>query len=95
MLFLHGQKECIYGLAEVLSPIITKKFFARKSHLLKVPHLRKVRKSNKLFQSANFRICQMRNLFADRPPLQKEQIWQPGVLVFMKAVSRVCESGRT
>ncbi len=33
--------------------------------------------------------------FPDRPPLQKEQIRQPGLLVFMKAVSRVCESGRT
>jgi len=31
--------------------------------------LRKVHKSNKLLNSANLRICDLRNLFADRPPL--------------------------
>jgi hypothetical protein len=34
-----------------------------------VLHLRKVRKSNKLFKSVILRICDLRNLFADRPPL--------------------------
>jgi hypothetical protein len=32
-----------------------------------VPHLRKVRKYNKIYKSANFRICDLQNLFADRP----------------------------
>ncbi len=36
------------------------------SQIRKVPRLRKVRKSNKLFKSAN-----LRNLFANRPPLVK------------------------
>jgi hypothetical protein len=34
-----------------------------------VSHLRMVRKSNKLFKTANLRICDLRNLLADRPPL--------------------------
>jgi hypothetical protein len=34
----------------------------------KSAHLWKVCKSNKLFKSANFLLCDMRNLFADRPP---------------------------
>jgi hypothetical protein len=46
-----------------------KKDSARKSQIHKVPHLRNVRKSNKLFKSAHLRICDLRNLFADRPPL--------------------------
>ncbi len=33
-----------------------------------VPHLRKVRKSNNLFQSENFWICDLKKLFADSPP---------------------------
>jgi hypothetical protein len=53
------------GLAEDLSPQITKKIG---------PQIRKlsqfVRKSNKLYKSANFRICDLRNLFADSPPLK-------------------------
>jgi hypothetical protein len=36
----------------------------------KVTHWRKVRKSNKLFKSANLRICDLRNLFTNRSPLQ-------------------------
>jgi hypothetical protein len=35
----------------------------------KVSHLRKVRKFNKLLNLANSRICNLRNLFADCPPL--------------------------
>ncbi len=34
----------------------------------KVPHLRLVCKSTKLLKSANLRICDFRNLFANRPP---------------------------
>jgi hypothetical protein len=48
-----------------LSPQI----WVRKSQIRKVPHTRKVRQNNKLFKSANLRICYLRNLFVDRPPL--------------------------
>jgi hypothetical protein len=34
-----------------------------------VSHLRKVRKPYNLFKPANLRICELRNLFADRPHL--------------------------
>ncbi len=34
----------------------------------KLPHLRKVRKYKKELKSVNLRICDLRNLFADRPP---------------------------
>jgi hypothetical protein len=40
-----------------------------KNWVSKLPHLRKVRKCNKFCQSANLRLCNLRNLFADRPPL--------------------------
>ncbi len=43
-----------------------RKFQVRKSQICKGSHLRKVRKSNKLCKSANLRICDLRNLFADR-----------------------------
>jgi hypothetical protein len=43
-----------------------KKDWVRKSQIYKVLHLRKVRKSNKLFKSAILRICDLRNLFVDR-----------------------------
>jgi hypothetical protein len=33
----------------------------KKSQIRRLPHLRKVRKSNKLFKSANLRICDLRN----------------------------------
>jgi len=46
-----------------------KKDWVHKSQIRKVPHLRKVRKSNKLLKSPNLRICDLRNLFANRPPL--------------------------
>ncbi len=42
-----------------------KKDWARKSQIRKVLHLRKLRKSNQLYKSANLRICDLRNLFAD------------------------------
>ncbi len=45
------------------------KDWARKTHIRKLPHLRNVRKVKKFCKSANFRICFLRNLFADRPPL--------------------------
>ncbi len=43
--------------------------WVRKSQIRSVSHFRKVRKSNKLFNDTNLRICSLRNLFADRPPL--------------------------
>jgi hypothetical protein len=63
-LYFLGGKVCICGLVEVISPQISKKIGSA-NH--KVPHLRKVRKSNTLFKSANLRICNLLNLFADRP----------------------------
>jgi hypothetical protein len=47
-----------------------KKDWVRTSQIRKVPHLRKVRKSNKLYKPAKLRICDLRNLFSDRPPLE-------------------------
>jgi hypothetical protein len=47
MLYLQGEKVCISGLAEVASPQITKKDWARKSQIRKVSHLQKVSKNNK------------------------------------------------
>jgi hypothetical protein len=44
------------------------KTWVRKAQIRKLPYLRKARKSNKLGKSANIRICDLRNLFADRPP---------------------------
>jgi len=46
-----------------------KKDWVRNSHISKVPHLPKVRKSKKIFKFANLRICVLRNLFADRTVL--------------------------
>jgi len=46
-----------------------KKDWVRKSKIRKVTHLRKVRKSDKLYKPAQLRICDLRNLFADRPSL--------------------------
>jgi hypothetical protein len=40
-----------------------------KPQICKMPNLRKVRKSKKI-KSANLRICDLRNLFADHPPLK-------------------------
>ncbi len=51
---------------EVFNLQITKKEWIRKSQIRKVSHLRKVRKFNKLFKSANLRICDLGKLFADR-----------------------------
>jgi hypothetical protein len=48
---------------------ITKKDGVRKSQIRKVSHLRKFRKCNKLFHSASLLIYDLRNLFANRPPL--------------------------
>jgi hypothetical protein len=45
------------------------KNWIRKSQIRKVPHMLEVRKSNKLLKSANFRGCDLRNLFEDRLPL--------------------------
>ncbi len=39
--------------------------WVRNLQIRKVPHLWKVRKSIKLLKSANLRICDLRNLFAD------------------------------
>jgi hypothetical protein len=43
------------------------------SQIRNVPHLRNLRKYNKLFRSANVRICNLRNLFADCPSLTLER----------------------
>ena len=61
-----------------------KKDCVRKSQIHKASHLRKVRKSNKLFKSANLRICDFRNLYADRPafPIQRtKSSFPPGILL--------------
>ncbi len=50
-----------------------KKHWVRKSQTRKVL-LRKVRKFNKLFKSTNLRKCDLRKLFADRPPLDNSKI---------------------
>jgi hypothetical protein len=68
MTYFKVEKVCICGFAEVSSPQITKDW-VRKSQIHKVSHLRKVRKLNKLFKPANLWICDLRNLFADRPAL--------------------------
>jgi hypothetical protein len=39
------------------------------SEIREVPHMRKVRKSKKLFKSANLQISDLQKLFADHPPL--------------------------
>jgi hypothetical protein len=45
--------------------------WVRKKQIIKLPNLRKVRTPQSLtnFKSANLRICDLRNLFADHPPL--------------------------
>jgi hypothetical protein len=49
----------------------SKKDCVRKTQIRKVPNFRKVRKSKLLYiKSTNLRICDLRNLFADRPYLQ-------------------------
>jgi hypothetical protein len=49
--------------------IISLKDWVFKSQFYKVSHLRKICKFNKLFKSANLQICDVRNFFADRPPM--------------------------
>jgi hypothetical protein len=51
-----------------------KKDWVRKSQIRKVSYLRKFRKSSKLFKSANLRLCDLRNLLADRHPLKMRQV---------------------
>ncbi len=48
---------------------ITKKYWVHKSQICKVPHLRKVGKSNKLFMSADLWIWET-NLQINCPPLK-------------------------
>jgi hypothetical protein len=67
MVYLRGDKICFCGLAEVLSPQITKKIGSRKSQLPEVSHLRQVNKSDKLFKSVHFRNHDLRKFFADLP----------------------------
>jgi hypothetical protein len=50
-----------------------KKYCVRKTANPKLPHLRKIRKYNKFFKSENLRICDLRNLFAERPPVLNTQ----------------------
>jgi hypothetical protein len=47
----------------------------RKSQIRELPCLRKVYKSNKLFESKNLRICDLQELFADSPPLLFRNIY--------------------
>jgi hypothetical protein len=47
----------------------SQKDLVRESQICKVPHLWKVRKSNISFKYANLRIFDLRNFFADHPPL--------------------------
>jgi hypothetical protein len=54
--------------------------WVHKSQIIKIPQLRKVRKSKKIW-SANLRICVLRNLFADRPPLLFIDPWMDIPLV--------------
>jgi hypothetical protein len=69
MLYLSGGKVCICELSQVLNPQITRKNRSANRKSAKVPHLWKARKSKKLLKSANLRICYLRNLFEDHPPL--------------------------
>ncbi len=56
---------------QIANPQVTnhKEDWILKSQICKVPHLQKVRNSNKLFKSPSMRICYFHNFFADRPPL--------------------------
>jgi hypothetical protein len=45
-----------------------------KSQIRKLPQLRKVHKSKQKFQYAKLRICNLRNLLAGRPPLQRVKV---------------------
>jgi hypothetical protein len=57
-------------------PANYKEDWVRKSQIRKVSHLRNIRKFNKLSKSANLRICDLRNLFADRPPFYVADLFQ-------------------
>jgi hypothetical protein len=59
----QGEKACICGLAEVLKVRKSQKDMVHKSQIRKVSNMRKVRKSNKLFNSVSFRTFDMRNFF--------------------------------
>jgi hypothetical protein len=62
-----------------------RKHWVCKSQIRRVSHLRKVRKSNKLFMSANLRTCDMRNLFADLPLLfSSKGLCNKGRVIFMQ-----------
>ncbi len=69
ILYLWGEIVRFCGLAEVLSH---KKDWVRKPPIRKEPHLRKVRKSKIFLKSANFRMWDFWNLFADPPLLMPE-----------------------
>ncbi len=68
MTYLQRGKVCICGLAEVLSSQITKRLDPQIANPQRVTFAESPQ-SDKLFKSANLRICDSRNLFADRPPL--------------------------
>jgi hypothetical protein len=66
---LVGRKVCICGLAEVLSLQITKRLCPQIANPQSATFV-EVLQSNKIFKSANLRISDLWNLFADRPPLE-------------------------
>ncbi len=58
LLAIFVKRKCMYlQICKIFESPNHKKDCVRKSQILKVSHLRKVRKSNKLFKSANFRIA--------------------------------------
>ncbi len=66
MLYLWGEIVCICGFVEVLRSQITKDW-SRNSQLREVPHLRKVRKSNKRFQVRKFADLRFAELICGPP----------------------------
>jgi hypothetical protein len=63
MLYLIGEKVCVFGFAEVFSPQITKKIESPNRRSAKC-HI-----CGRSANLTNLRICDLRNLFADRPAL--------------------------
>jgi hypothetical protein len=69
MLYLLGEILCICGLAKVFKFANHKKDWVRKNRKSAKCHICGKSKSNKFCKSANLRICDLRNLSADNPPL--------------------------
>ncbi len=69
--------KIVFPFPQIANPQIPQTYMVRKSQIRILQYLQKVRKSKKKFQSANLRICDLRNLLADRPPLTVNIIKQP------------------